>query len=170
MSASYVSCRQILVYFFCLVNICLSLSLNTERVYNKFSYFWKFQLDIPNSLGEIFFKPMNVWALNVLFAVNGNQGVYKFSKKRINIQRAYCPIDRFFSTYVLQFCKNYQRLIYECGNLVPTYSSPIKANINSHFSLRAKWWLRGGVGGQFPWNLNWSEISLDSPSAKALDP
>ena len=76
---------------------------------------------------------MNVWALNVLFAVNGNQGIYKFSKKRFNIQWAYCPIDRFFSTYVLQFCKNYQRLIYNCGNLVPTYPSPkLASTVISH--------------------------------------
>ena len=32
----------------------------------------------------------------------------------------------------------------------------LKANINTYFSLREKWWLRGGVGGQFPRNLNWS--------------
>ena len=31
-----------------------------------------------------------------------------------------------------------------------------KANINTYFSLGAKWWLRGRVGGQFPGNLNWS--------------
>ena len=30
-----------------------------------------------------------------------------------------------------------------------------KANINTYFSLRAKWWLRGRVGGQFPRNLIW---------------
>ena len=29
--------------------------------------------------------------------------------------------------------------------------------MNTYFSLRAKWWLRGRVGGQFPGNLNWSE-------------
>ena len=28
------------------------------------------------------------------------------------------------------------------------------ANIITYFSLRAKCWLRGGVGGQFPRNLN----------------
>ena len=67
---------------------------------------------------------MNVLALNVFFAVNGNQGIYKCSKKRIDIQWAYCPIDSFFSTYVLQFCKNHQHLIYDYGNLVPTYPSP----------------------------------------------
>ena len=33
-----------------------------------------------------------------------------------------------------------------------------KANINTYFSLRAKCWLRGGVGGQFPRNLNWSNF------------
>ena len=26
-------------------------------------------------------------------------------------------------------------------------------NINTYFSLRAKCWLRGGVGGQFPGNV-----------------
>ena len=29
-----------------------------------------------------------------------------------------------------------------------------KANINTYFSFRAKCWLKGGVGGQFPRNLN----------------
>ena len=29
-----------------------------------------------------------------------------------------------------------------------------QANINTYFSFRAKCWLRGGVGGQFPRNLN----------------
>ena len=33
-----------------------------------------------------------------------------------------------------------------------------KANINTYFLLRAKWWLRGGVGGQFPRNLNWFAV------------
>ena len=32
------------------------------------------------------------------------------------------------------------------------------ANIITSFSLRANWWARGGVGGQFPRNLNWSQI------------
>ena len=31
-----------------------------------------------------------------------------------------------------------------------------QANINTNFSLRTKWCLRGGVGGQFRRNLNWS--------------
>ena len=30
------------------------------------------------------------------------------------------------------------------------------ANISAYFLLRAKWWLRGRVGVQFPRNLNWS--------------
>ena len=38
------------------------------------------------------------------------------------------------------------------------------ANINTYFSFRAKCWLRGGVGGQFPRNLNWSDLSLPSLS------
>ena len=33
-----------------------------------------------------------------------------------------------------------------------------KANINTYFSRRAKCWLRGGVGGQFPRNVKWSGI------------
>ena len=32
-------------------------------------------------------------------------------------------------------------------------------SINTYFSLRAKCWLRGGVGGQFPRNLYWSPPS-----------
>ena len=32
---------------------------------------------------------------------------------------------------------------------------PFPVTINNYFSLRAKLWLRGGVGGQFPRNLNW---------------
>ena len=34
------------------------------------------------------------------------------------------------------------------------------ANINTYFLLRAKWWLRGGVGGWFPRNLNWPKRFL----------
>ena len=37
------------------------------------------------------------------------------------------------------------------------------ANINTYFSLGAKWWLRGGVGGQFPRNLNWSSLLNKGP-------
>ena len=33
-----------------------------------------------------------------------------------------------------------------------------KANINTYFSRRAKCWLRGRVGGQFPRNVKWSGI------------
>ena len=31
------------------------------------------------------------------------------------------------------------------------------ANINTYFSLKAKCWLRRGVGGQFPRNVKWSQ-------------
>ena len=31
------------------------------------------------------------------------------------------------------------------------------ANINTYFSLKAKCCLRGGVGGQFPRNVKWSQ-------------
>ena len=31
-------------------------------------------------------------------------------------------------------------------------------NIKTYFSLRAKCWLRGGVGRQFPRNVRWSEV------------
>ena len=34
------------------------------------------------------------------------------------------------------------------------------ANINTYFSLRAKWWLRGGVGVHFPRNLKWSNFFI----------
>ena len=40
-------------------------------------------------------------------------------------------------------------LLYVSGK-PPTYPSPKPTNINTYFSLRAKYWLRGGVGGQFP--------------------
>ena len=33
-----------------------------------------------------------------------------------------------------------------------------QANIKTHFSLRAKCWLRRGVAGQFPRNLTWSHF------------
>ena len=39
---------------------------------------------------------------------------------------------------------------------LPTYASPKPSNINAYFSLGAKCWLRGGVGGQFPRNVKWS--------------
>ena len=37
------------------------------------------------------------------------------------------------------------------GNCPPTL--PL-VNINTYFSLRAKWWLKGGVGGKVTRNLN----------------
>ena len=41
---------------------------------------------------------------------------------------------------------------------LPSPSSDLKVPIlNTYCSLGAKWWLRGGVGGQFPRNLNWSQ-------------
>ena len=36
-----------------------------------------------------------------------------------------------------------------------------QTNINPSLSLRAKWWLRGGVGGQFARNLHWSALVMD---------
>ena len=36
---------------------------------------------------------------------------------------------------------------------LPTYPSPKPTLTLSYFSLRAKCWLRGGVGGQFPRNV-----------------
>ena len=33
-------------------------------------------------------------------------------------------------------------------------------NINTYFSLKAKWWLKGGVGGQFLRNVSLSEIYI----------
>ena len=42
-------------------------------------------------------------------------------------------------------------LLYVSGKL-PNYPSP-QPNINFNFSSRAKCWLRGGVGGQFPRNV-----------------
>ena len=33
-----------------------------------------------------------------------------------------------------------------------------QVNINTYFSLRAKCWIRGGIGGQFPRSLNWSAV------------
>ena len=37
------------------------------------------------------------------------------------------------------------------GNCSPT--PPLSQHLHLHFSLRAKYWLRGGVGGQFPRNV-----------------
>ena len=31
--------------------------------------------------------------------------------------------------------------------------------VNTYFSLTAKCWVREGVGGQFPGNLNWSNLT-----------
>ena len=45
-------------------------------------------------------------------------------------------------------------------DIFSSYHLPLPwANIIAYFSLRAKCWLRGGVGGQFPRNLNWSKKS-----------
>ena len=39
----------------------------------------------------------------------------------------------------------------QVGTFLETAHLPLpKANINTYFSLRAKCWIRGGVGGQFP--------------------
>ena len=48
--------------------------------------------------------------------------------------------------------------IYFLGNCPHPPPLPPQANINTHVSLRAKWSLRGGVGGQFPRNLTWSVL------------
>ena len=36
--------------------------------------------------------------------------------------------------------------------------------MNTYFALRAKLWLRGGVGGQLPWNLNCFQVAWTSSS------
>ena len=36
------------------------------------------------------------------------------------------------------------------------YAQQVPPRIHTYFLFRAKCWLRGGVGGQFPKNLNWS--------------
>ena len=40
--------------------------------------------------------------------------------------------------------------------LHPNHKETVSDNINTYFSVWAKWCLRGGVGGQFPRNLNWA--------------
>ena len=46
--------------------------------------------------------------------------------------------------------------LYVSGKL-PTYPSHNPSIINAYFSLTAKCWLKGGVGGQFPRNVLWSQ-------------
>ena len=36
------------------------------------------------------------------------------------------------------------------------YAQRVRSRIHTYFLFRAKCWLRGGAGGQFPKNLNWS--------------
>ena len=48
-----------------------------------------------------------------------------------------------------------------------THLPLLQANINAYFSFRAKCWLKGGVGEQFPRNLNWS---LSKDPNRALCP
>ena len=45
------------------------------------------------------------------------------------------------------------------------YHLPLpQGNINAYLSLRAKCWLKGGVGGRFPRNLNWSVFGTPTPT------
>ena len=80
----------------------------------------------------LFFCNCNVCRLDIMLRRHG----------QLNTKLWFCPINLGF---------------WEAAHL------PLpKSNINTYFSLSAKCWIRGGVGGQFPRNLNWSVLSFTS--------
>ena len=63
------------------------------------------------------------------------------------------------STVALNACNSCNDIFANQFRFLGKCPSPSpQANINTHVSLRAKWSLRGGVGGQFPRNLTWSVL------------
>ena len=61
-------CRRILVYFFCLISIGLSLCDEAYKMKfwilkgnGNFSYLWKFEPDKLNSFGEVFLKNLKIY-------------------------------------------------------------------------------------------------------------
>ena len=90
---------------------------------------------------------------------SAQHGVELFAKKR----EFYKFISFVFGIRVsqLQHCHPYssQKELGIILRFCETAYLPLpKANINTYFSRRAKCWLRGGVGGQFPRNVKWSGI------------
>ena len=91
----------------------------------------------------------------------GSCGLYLIRNKCI-----YCPHNLHEGTVFILFplsCSLWisrakKSLVWHRSNLpvgirkLPTYPPPPLGNINTYLSLRAKCWLRGGVGGQFPRN------------------
>ena len=51
---------------------------------------------------------------------------------------------------------------------IQIYAQQVPPRIHTYFSFRAKCWLRGGVGGQFLKNLNWSITSNIANSTNEL--
>ena len=56
---------------------------------------------------------------------------------------------RIYLTWSCDIVMNQVRFLENCPPTPP---------LKTYFSLRAKCWVRGGVGGQFPWDLNWSIV------------
>ena len=55
-----------------------------------------------------------------------------------------------------------QQMQINLGSLETAHLPLPYVNINTYFSLRAKCWIRGGVGGQFPRTLNWSTNAINN--------
>ena len=85
----------------------------------------------------------SIWACTFFYLFYVNQKAFL----RINVG----------STVALNACNSCNDIF--SGKLpTPPPPPPPQANINTDVSLRAKWSLRGGVGGQFPRNLTWSVL------------
>ena len=65
--------------------------------------------------------------------------------------RVYGRERRVFCVFLhkVSVTSEFKASVYTCP-----HTSPLSQYYNTYFSLRAKCWVRGGVGGQFPRNLN----------------
>ena len=56
--------------------------------------------------------------------------------------------------YSLKYFKQVKKIVWSILGFRETFHLPLpQVNITTYFSLRAKCWVRGGVGGQIPKNL-----------------
>ena len=103
---------------------------------------WRLRLEV--NIIQSWFWPRIIILTSQLF-------VYYVNVCQWNVRKPGSPKRSVTGLYKGQ--KNVGQLMF-LRNWPPT---PPLANINTYFSPGEKCWLRGGVGGQFPRNLNWSK-------------
>ena len=106
--------------------------------------YWQFFMSFP-MFWAVYFIVYSVWWWFPLF---------EFWLIKWHSSFNYSFVIRYFNLFFSISLQNSDQSGF-LGNCPPTLS----LSHITYLSLRAKCWLRGGVGGQFPKNLNWSQNS-----------